>query len=117
MRIISLILAVLAAAAGLWAAVKWYVASQTKVPRQIPSYVRDEMEVTRSVLCLGGRSNMSNRHQLHIQGRHSQSHEEMLMAALESSHEAGFLNRRAALWTAISLGLGALSAAIGSFDK
>jgi hypothetical protein len=41
----------------------------------------------------------------------------MLMAALESSHEAGFLNRRAALWTAISLGLGALSAAIGSFDK
>ena len=50
MKIISLNLAALAAAAGLWAAFKWYTASQTKAPRQLPPYDQDEIEVTRAVL-------------------------------------------------------------------
>ena len=90
MKTLSVVLAVLAFASGLWAAYLWHQASRVQV---IPF---QEYE---------GRIEPVDPHQ---------SQAEWIIALIDTAIQAGDLNRRAAKWTALAVALSTASALLSS---
>jgi len=87
MKVVALILALMAAASGLWAASKWYRASHVHI---IAFDERDDWPVPTPDV------------------------EARLTALSISLQRAGRMNKEAAFWTAVSIGLTALSVVAGA---
>ena len=106
MKLTSILLAVGALLTGLWAACKWYGASNVKVDLgySIPGINDDEtFERFGMTMRRGPESGDSELNRMNE-----------IMAIWDASDKAAKLNRVAALWTAASVFLGSFSSVIGS---
>jgi hypothetical protein len=108
MKYLAFAFALCASITGLWAAWLWLRASKVEIASGLP--VMRPGDYLRAGINLLG----SEPSEPAFRGAISEMNND-LMAVMCSLHQSSYLNKRAARWTAVSVGVGGLSAVIGSF--
>ncbi len=108
MRLLSIAFAVCALVTGLFAAWLWLRASKVEIATGLPVW-RPSDNIRAGINLPGSRPLEGD-----IQDAIARMNED-LMATMYSLHQSSFLNKRAAMWTAVSVATSGLAAVLGSF--
>jgi hypothetical protein len=107
MRYLAVAVALFASITGLWAAWLWLRASKVEVATGLP--IMRPGDYVRAGIDLPGLGSSERAFRDAISGMNDD-----LMAALYALHQSSYLNKQAAIWTAVSVAASGLSAVIGS---